>query len=117
VDILGTIYGYLTGPLVALFLLGSGPIKGFAVTLTLGLLISMFTAIFVSRAIFDAVLSRRARVTRAVGGGMEYTLETPIPEADSRRRSRKPKKSKKSVRSPCVLIVTILEFICVRHLL
>ena len=46
-----------------LFQFGTGPIKGFAVTLTLGLLISMFTAIFVSRAIFDAILSRRARVT------------------------------------------------------
>jgi preprotein translocase subunit SecD len=46
-----------------LFQFGTGPIKGFAVTLTLGLLISMFTAIFVSRTIFDTLLSRHARVT------------------------------------------------------
>jgi preprotein translocase subunit SecD len=41
-----------------LYLYGSGPIKGFAVTLILGLLINLFTAVFVSRTIFDWVLSR-----------------------------------------------------------
>jgi preprotein translocase subunit SecD len=54
----------LTTIIAALFLFqfGTGPIKGFAVTLTIGLVISMFTAVFVSRAIFDLVLSRRAQV-------------------------------------------------------
>lgn len=32
---------------------GTGPIKGFAVTLCIGLIVSMFTALFVTRAIFD----------------------------------------------------------------
>ncbi|HVN76327.1 MAG TPA: protein translocase subunit SecD [Thermoanaerobaculaceae bacterium] len=45
-----------------LFQFGTGPIKGFAVTLTVGLAISMFTAVFVSRTIFEALLSRRAQV-------------------------------------------------------
>ena len=36
-----------------LFQFGSGPIKGFAITLTIGLLSSMFTALFVSQALFD----------------------------------------------------------------
>jgi len=36
-----------------LFQFGTGPVKGFAVTLTIGLLASMFTAVFVSRFIFD----------------------------------------------------------------
>ena len=44
-----------------LFQFGTGPIKGFAVTLTVGLLISMFTAVFVSRTIFETELSRRAQ--------------------------------------------------------
>ena len=44
-----------------LFQFGTGPIRGFAVTLTIGLLASMFTAVFVSRWLFDLVLSRRAR--------------------------------------------------------
>jgi preprotein translocase subunit SecD len=42
-----------------LFQFGTGPIKGFAVTLFIGLLASLFTAVFVSRWIFDLVLSRR----------------------------------------------------------
>lgn len=42
-----------------LFQFGTGPIKGFAVTLTIGLLASIFTAVFVSRWLFDLVLSRR----------------------------------------------------------
>jgi preprotein translocase subunit SecD len=41
-----------------LFLFGSGPVKGFAVTLTFGLLANLFTAVFVSRVIFDAHLNR-----------------------------------------------------------
>jgi preprotein translocase subunit SecD len=36
-----------------LFLFGSGPVKGFAVTLTVGLLANLFTAVYVSRVIFD----------------------------------------------------------------
>jgi preprotein translocase subunit SecD len=43
-----------------LFIFGTGPVKGFAVTLTFGLLANLFTAVFVSRAIFDWVLSRKA---------------------------------------------------------
>jgi preprotein translocase subunit SecD len=44
-----------------LFLFGTGPVKGFAVTLTIGLLANLFTSIYVSRAIFDFHLSRMAR--------------------------------------------------------
>ena len=44
-----------------LFLFGTGPVKGFAVTLTFGLLANVFTAVFVSRVIFDWVLSRKQR--------------------------------------------------------
>lgn len=38
---------------VILYQFGTGPVRGFAVTLSLGILASMFTAIFVSRAIFE----------------------------------------------------------------
>ena len=44
---------------VILYQFGTGPVRGFAVTLSLGILASMFTAIFVSRAIFE-VWARRA---------------------------------------------------------
>ncbi len=44
-----------------LYLFGSGPVRGFAVTLTFGLLANLFTAVFVSRTIFDAILERKNR--------------------------------------------------------
>ena len=46
---------------VILFLFGTGPVRGFAVTLTFGLLANLFTAVFVSRVIFDAILNRKER--------------------------------------------------------
>jgi preprotein translocase subunit SecD len=42
-----------------LFQFGTGPIKGFAVTLSLGLLANLFTAVFVCRFIFDSALAFR----------------------------------------------------------
>jgi len=44
-----------------LFIFGTGPVRGFATTLTFGLLANLFTAVFVSRVIFDWVLSRKQR--------------------------------------------------------
>jgi preprotein translocase subunit SecD len=44
-----------------LFIFGTGPVRGFAVTLTFGLLANLFTAVFVSRVIFDYVLSKKQR--------------------------------------------------------
>ncbi len=46
-----------------LFQFGSGPIKGFATTLFFGLVSNVFTAVFVSRSLFETILSRR-RVVR-----------------------------------------------------
>jgi preprotein translocase subunit SecD len=54
----------LTTIIAAIFLLqfGTGPVKGFAVTLTIGLLANMFTAVAVTRLIFDYfVLERKVR--------------------------------------------------------
>jgi preprotein translocase subunit SecD len=44
-----------------LFIFGTGPVRGFAVTLSFGLFANLFTAVFVSRAIFDANLNRKQR--------------------------------------------------------
>jgi len=44
---------------VILFIFGTGPVRGLAVTLTFGLLANLFTAVFVSRVIFDYELSTR----------------------------------------------------------
>jgi preprotein translocase subunit SecD len=45
-----------------LFLFGEGPVKGFAVTLTIGLAANIFTAVFVSRTIFNYELSGHRRM-------------------------------------------------------
>src|SRR6201986_3099982 len=45
-----------------LFIFGSGPVKGFAVTLVIGLIANVFTAVFVSRTIFDAEISAKRQV-------------------------------------------------------
>jgi preprotein translocase subunit SecD len=44
-----------------LFLFGTGPVKGFAVTLVIGLIANIFTAVFVSKTIFDWELGRQKR--------------------------------------------------------
>ncbi|ACV68137.1 protein translocase subunit SecD [Desulfohalobium retbaense] len=44
---------------IILYQFGTGPIRGFAVTLSLGIVASMFTAIFVARIMFDLWLSRK----------------------------------------------------------
>ena len=41
-----------------LFMFGTGPVKGFAITLTFGLSANLFTAVYVSRVIFEAHLNR-----------------------------------------------------------
>jgi preprotein translocase subunit SecD len=46
---------------IILFLFGTGPVKGFAVTLSFGLFANLFTAVFVSRHIFDSILKRKQR--------------------------------------------------------
>lgn len=43
---------------LVLFQFGTGPVKGFAVTLSIGIASSLFTAVFVSRLVFDLVLER-----------------------------------------------------------
>ncbi|HVZ59410.1 MAG TPA: protein translocase subunit SecD [Terriglobales bacterium] len=46
---------------IILFIFGTGPVRGFAVTLTFGLLANLFTAVYVSRVIFDAHLNKLER--------------------------------------------------------
>jgi len=49
---------------LALFMFGSGPIKGFAVVLVLGILTSMFSAIFVSRAIVNYIYGNKRQISK-----------------------------------------------------
>jgi preprotein translocase subunit SecD len=43
---------------LVLFQFGTGPVKGFAVTLSLGIIGTLFTALFVSRTFFDSIMAR-----------------------------------------------------------
>jgi preprotein translocase subunit SecD len=63
-----------------LFVFGTGPVRGFAVTLVIGLIANLFTAVFVSRAIFDVQLWRKPRMADlSIGGGkMELFRDSRI---------------------------------------
>jgi SecD/SecF fusion protein len=54
----------LTG--IVLYLFGQGPIKGFATTLVIGILTSMFTSIFITRLIYESLLKRNANLTFSI---------------------------------------------------
>jgi SecD/SecF fusion protein len=54
----------LTG--IVLYVFGQGPIKGFATTLVIGILTSMFTAIFITRIIYEFLLKREANLTFSI---------------------------------------------------
>jgi len=49
---------------LVLFGMGTGPIKGFAITLSIGILTSMFTAIMVTRAVVNLTYGRQRRLTK-----------------------------------------------------
>ncbi len=51
---------------VVLFQFGTGPVKGFAVALSLGVVASMFTALIVSRLIFNYVLMNKKTKTLSI---------------------------------------------------
>ena len=53
---------------VVLFTFGTGPIRGFAVTLSLGILTSMFTAIIGTRAVINLIYGSRPRLERLAIG-------------------------------------------------
>ena len=61
----------LTG--VILFCFGSGPVRGFAVTLIAGILVSMYTALVLTRMVFDATVSK----TRVKPYKMLKAIDTP----------------------------------------
>jgi SecD/SecF fusion protein len=52
---------------LVLYQFGTGPIRGFAVTLSIGIIVSMFTALVVTRVIFDAFTSRRVVTKLSIG--------------------------------------------------
>ena len=51
---------------VVLMIVGTGPIKGFATTLVIGIFTSLFSAIFITRLIYDTMLKRNANLTFSI---------------------------------------------------
>ena len=56
----GNVTTLLTG--IVLYIFGSGPIQGFATTLIIGIITSLFTAIFISRIIFERLLNKNKHI-------------------------------------------------------
>ena len=53
---------------LALFMFGTGPVKGFAVVHVLGIMTSMFTAVVVSRAVVNLVYGYRRKINKLTIG-------------------------------------------------
>jgi SecD/SecF fusion protein len=66
----------LTG--IVLYVFGQGPIKGFATTLVIGILTSLFTAIFITRIIYEYLLKKEANLTFSIKITAEVFKHTKI---------------------------------------
>ena len=70
----GHVTSLLTG--IVLYMFGSGPIKGFATTLIIGIITSLFTALFITRLIFERWLDHNKKiifVTKMTGEWLRHT--------------------------------------------
>ena len=74
----------LTG--LILYKIGTGSVKGFGLTLTIGILTSLFCAITVTRAILDWKLAKRDAMTLSIGGGFKAINEANLQIIPNRRR-------------------------------
>ncbi len=73
----------LTG--IVLYIFGSGPIRGFATTLIIGDLFSLFTAIFISRLIFERQLDRNKEITFTTSYSKNWLRHVKIPFIEKRK--------------------------------
>jgi preprotein translocase subunit SecD len=64
---------------IVLFMFGTGPIKGFAVTLSIGIFTSLFTAIVVTRAFVNFIYGGRPHVKTLSIGGHQLAAAAPAP--------------------------------------
>jgi len=64
---------------IALFMFGTGPVRGFAVVHCLGILTSMFSAVLVSRTMVNLTFGRRKRLERLPIGNVDWQKRAPGP--------------------------------------
>ena len=81
----GQVTTLLTG--IVLFFFGSGPIKGFATTLIIGIITSVFTSIFVTRLIFEGRIKRGKNITFENSFTKDFLKNTHINFLDARKWS------------------------------
>ncbi|NLB27100.1 MAG: protein translocase subunit SecDF [Bacteroidales bacterium] len=72
----GQVTTLLTG--IVLYIFGSGPIKGFATTLIIGILTSLFTSIFITRFIFEWRLKRNKQIKFTSDASKQWLRNTSI---------------------------------------
>ncbi len=73
----------LTG--IVLYIFGSGPIRGFATTLIIGDLFSLFTAIFIARLIFERQLDRNKEITFTTSYSKNWLRHVKFPFIERRK--------------------------------
>lgn len=73
----GQVTTLLTG--IVLFFFGSGPIKGFATTLIIGIITSLFTSIFITRLIFERQLKKGTNITFTTELTKNWLRKTNVP--------------------------------------
>ncbi len=66
------------GTAAVLYYIGTGPIKGFGLTLMIGLAASMFTAIFVTRVVFDFFSNRNEGKSISLGNGVKFLHQVDL---------------------------------------
>ncbi len=81
----GQVTTLLTG--LVLFFFGSGPVKGFATTLVIGIITSMLTAIFITRLVFDTRVNRGKNITFENNLTKNFLKNTHVNFLDGRKYS------------------------------
>lgn len=79
----GQVTTLLTG--IVLYIFGSGPIRGFATTLIIGILTSLFTSIFITRLIFERQLAKNKEITFTTKRTKNWLRYVKIPFIEKRK--------------------------------
>jgi SecD/SecF fusion protein len=79
----GQVTTLLTG--IVLYIFGSGPIRGFATTLIIGILTSLFTSIFIPRLIFERQLAKNKLITFTSAFSKNWLRHVNIPFIEKRK--------------------------------
>jgi len=81
----GNVTTLLTG--IVLYIFGTGPVQGFATTLIIGILSSLFTSIFISRMIFTWMLNTNKKISFSTKATANFLANTNFNFIDSRKKA------------------------------